>query len=213
MPQPVSETETSAVRGSATLAANHDRAARLGELHGVRDEVREHLMDAPAIADGDDGLRRRLRRQRHLLRLRLRRRRLQHFVDECLQRDALGEDGEASGFEAREVEQIVHEAIHAHDVALERLELAARSSRRVRIGVVEPVRRGGAAEAEREQAERIAQIVRHHRQHPIARADRLVQRLVRAAVDDGGGGAVGDVADGGEVLGREAPPRGGATRA
>ena len=185
------------------------------EFERVADEVGEQLRDALRIGVHHRQLALVRRLQRDAAALGERAHRVQGGFDEGSRRDVAWRHREPPRLEPRHVEQVLDQRVDLR----RRLKHDLHSFRHVRRDVVALPRFGEDASREHlHRARRVAQIVRHDPHHVVARADRLVQRLLgaiaRAHVAQHGGVDVLpldlhalDRRLGGELVSRLAQPR------
>jgi Tfp pilus assembly protein FimT len=171
MPMPVSAT-THQVR-SSTCRLQADAPAAVGVLGRVVQQVRQDLRQARGVAVQEHRTVRQVDLQLVAVQVDIGAHHFQRVVDHRFQLDAAHLDRELAGVDARDVQQVVHQAHHLaqlafHDVggALGRLGVAAAQAQDVEAG------------ADRRQ--RIAQLVRQGRQEFVLAAVGHDQRLLGA---------------------------------
>ena len=107
----------------ARLGAQGHRGALGAVLHGVVDEVGEHLLERAAIGLHLEALRR-LELERDLPLLRALAKHAEEVGRERLEREALGSEPQLARLDAREVEEVLDEALQPCRVALDDAEEA-----------------------------------------------------------------------------------------
>nr|GEU28230.1 hypothetical protein [Tanacetum cinerariifolium] len=160
----------------------HRHLAVLGRvLRGVAQQVRQYLHQAFLVAHDQRRVGRQLETELVAARAHQRRHLLDGVVDEVAHVQALGMQLHQAARDARDIEQIVHQRGHVHHLAADDLAGLADA------GVVQPghlQQVGGGAD----RRQRVAQLVRQHRQE-------LVLALVRVGQLFLGGAALGHVAE------------------